>query len=187
MNRLGQDLLAGSGIASDEHGGVDGSDEPGASQQLGHDLAAMHHLGGEVFGAEGVPSGLRRQALADLGDQRLALDGFGQEGAGPQVSGLDRLRDAGLTAHDDHGHDRIVAVYLPQQAYAVDRAHHQVRDHQVRPPRLELVQRRLPAVCGGDVQTLQRKPALDQRKMVPVVVHQQDVFVLRVVGLHEVL
>jgi len=98
-------------------------------------------------------------------DEYLAIDGFGEEGRGPEVRGLDRFGYSCLSAHDDDGHHRVVTVDLAQQPYPIDIAHDQVADHEIGTPGFDGGQCHLSAFRAGHLKALKRQPAFDKGKV----------------------
>jgi hypothetical protein len=134
----GDDVLAGPGLAGDEHGAVGGRDLGDELHDLAHAGRGADHVADAVpgleFGAE--PAGQVDEVLAferaGRGDQELRrADGFFEVVEGPELDGFDGRLDRGVSRDDeDFGVGRDIARGA-EQLDAVHLRHFDVEQEQV--------------------------------------------------------
>ncbi len=130
-------LLAGAGLALDQHGGrglrhvANQLEDLEHLRALAHDvhkLVAFHELSAQrdqlVLERPLLKGAFHQQA------EMLRVGGLGEEVVGAQPHRLDRLGDAAMTGRDDHGHRQPALLDFLDQFHAAETRHAQVGDDQ---------------------------------------------------------
>ena len=130
VDRLGEQFLAGAGLAGDQHRGVGRGDHVRLGEAVLHQRAAggelrapVVRLGvGEARGLERAPHFL---------EQLLLLDRLGEERERARLRGLHCVRNGAVRGEHDDVEARPLALQFLEQRDAVHLCHAQVGDHEV--------------------------------------------------------
>ena len=144
MQRIGDQLLAGAVLALDQDVRLrvgDGGDEieqlahPAAAPDDVFELVAIAELAleSEVFGFEIGPL----DGAAQHRDDAVGVDGLLEEVRGARLDGLDRPRDAALSADDQDFSARLQALQSTDELGAADVGQHEIDQRRIRQPRRE--------------------------------------------------
>ncbi|OBX35027.1 hypothetical protein A8U91_04097 [Halomonas elongata] len=157
MDRPGHQVLAGAGLAEQQHVGLDAADAlDHGGQTLDHRGAADESRpGGRLlrfqFGLEGAVFQAETTFFAAAPyhfDQALAGEGLFQKVPGALAHGFHGGGNVAVTGDQDHRQVRIASADLAQQGHAVHARHADVTDHDAGKIGLEF--------CQGGLGTFER-------------------------------
>jgi len=160
----------------DEHARVAG----GHQTRLGKHRFHLRAAGDDALAPGGVLLGralvqpAQGQGLLDLGQELLAVEGFGEEAEHTAVGGLDGVGDGAVGGEDDDRQGGVLLVDGMEQGHAVHARHAQVGDHQMGTEHRDLHQGLLRAVRHRHVVTGVAQAQVEQAQEIGIVVDDQD-------------
>jgi hypothetical protein len=181
VDGAGDQLLAGSALAGDEHGDVGRSDADHPREQLTHrrgptdqvvQLVSLAELVGEQPHVDEEPAPLER--ALDAHQELALLERLVQVIAGPHLHGLDGALDRAVAGHHDHLRRGRHFQRAAQHGKAVERRHLEIGEHDVERLRQQPRERAFPAVRVRDFVALLAEDERGGGAHVPLVVDDED-------------
>ena len=168
MDGLGDNLLAGTALAVNQHAHVRLRHHPGLLQQALHQRATGHNrLAPALIG--------RRRALL----QRV-INGFiqgvfihrlGEKAKHTLLGRGDGVRNGTVRGENNHRHSRLHLLDFAEQLKAVHLVHPQIADHQIHFVTAQHAQRLRPALGGQHAVSFADKTHAQQLQQARIVVH----------------
>ena len=170
VNGAREQLLAGAGLAGDQHARVGVRDHARLLQAGFHRRAARDDLGAPFVGALRHARDFHR--ALDVLEQLLLVDGLRQEAERAALRRLDGVGNRAVRRQQQHAEAGPLALDFLQQLDAVHVVHAQIGHDEVRPEARQRGERFGRALDGLDVVVLGSQPDAQQAQQAGVVVDQ---------------
>jgi hypothetical protein len=138
VDGLGDEFLAGAGIAGDQDGRAAGGDLGHQVQLLDHALALADDIGEAVALLQGalevgilVFQAPGRDHAIDFDDELFVVPGLGEVVVGAQLEGLDGGFHRAVGGDHENGRLAVVRAHVLKHLHAGTVGHHQIEKHQV--------------------------------------------------------
>jgi hypothetical protein len=189
VERARHHLLAGAGLAAQQHRHVAGRHAPDRLVDLLHGRVPAHQrpelpdlleAGAERGDLLGEPSRGERA----LGEQErlVEIEGLGQVVVGALLHGRDRGLHGPVRGHDDDLGVRTLVPHLLEEGEAVDAGHAHVEQDEIEGPRLDLLEGGGAVLDRGDLVARAPEALLEDPAQAVLVVRDQDLPCHRAMG-----
>ena len=183
VDRAREQLLAGAGLAVDQHARVRVGDQARLPQQILHPRTAGDDPGAplarHVARSRSAQSPATRSAAATFCSSSWLSNGLVRKPNTPRCVAATASGIVPCAVRMITGSAGCCAMDRLEQLQAVDARHPQVGDHDARPRDRQRAERRLAAVGRAHAVAGRRQPQADELEQIGIVVDQQDVAGLR--------